>query len=196
MAMITPVGFQTTLTDKLLIGQTDLPIPASDAAMLSGLLSDTGHVFLTVQDQVGTEVIKVSGACGSFTVARGQDGTAPLNFPKGSCVAFRVTPAVVRDMVCNTTCCEGDCCTDVAVAGSTLADGTVGAAYKATVIFSGTLPIQIAVSGVPVWMTAQVGPNYVNFTGVPPVAQDVTIGAAATNCGGAVVSVSDTIVIS
>lgn len=192
MPMITPTGFQTTLTDRLLVGDTDLPLSASDTAALSLLLADGGYVFLTVQDQVGAEIIKVSGACGALSAERGQDGTTALNFPRGSCVAFRVTPAVVKDLVCNTQCCEIDCCTDVTVAGSELPSGVVGVAYSATMVFSGTLPIQIAVSGVPVWMTAAVGPNYVKFTGTPVVVQTVSIGAAATNCAGAVVSASST----
>ena len=185
--MITPTGFQTALTDKLLIGDTDLPIPAADAAALSTLLGD-GHVFLTIQDQVGTEVVKVSGACGAFVVLRAQDGTAALNFPKGSCVAFRITPAVVKDLVCNTSCCDTDCCVDVAVAAGGLPNGAVNVPYSATIVFSGTVPMQIAVAGTPAWMTATVGTNYVRFAGTPTTTQAVTVSVAATNCGGAVVT--------
>jgi len=195
MSMITPVGFQTTLNDKLLIGDTDLPMSAADIASLTTKLGADGYVFLTVQDQVGTEVVKVSGACGALVVERGQDGTTPLNFPRGSCIAFRITPAVVRDMVCNTNCCEGDCCVPVTVASGQLPDAVVGVEYTAAMIFSGTLPIQIVASGVPAWLTASIGVNYIKFSGTPPSTQSVTIAAAATNCGTTIVAAHDTFTV-
>ena len=196
MPMITPVGFQASLTDKLLSSDTTLPLSAASEAALTTAIGDDGYVYLIVQDQVGSEVIKVYGSCGARVVVRGVDGTTPLNFPKGSCVSFRMTPASVRDMVCNTVCCEGDCCTPVEVAAGNLRNGVVSDPYADTVIFSGTLPIQIAVSALPRWMTATTGANYVKFTGTPPAPQTVVISVAATNCNNAVVVANSTIIIS
>jgi hypothetical protein len=195
MPMITPVGFQTSLINKYLIGDTDLPVSATDLAQLTTLLGEDGYIFLTISDQIGTEVVKVSGVCGALTVLRAQDGTTQLNFPKGSCVSFRMTPAVVRDMVCNTVCCEDDCCVPVSVAAGELPNGTVGRVYTGTVVFSGSTPMQLATANVPAWMSLHIGANYVSVTGTPPAAQVINISIAATNCSGAIATTTSTVTV-
>jgi len=129
------------------------------------------------------------------TIERGLDYTAPTRFPCRAKVEFEVNIAVVKDLVCNYNCCEGECpCEAVQYVGAAAANGTVGVPWTGTWIFSGTMPIQVAVAGATAWMTVTTGPNYVTITGTPTQAYTVDVTVSATNCSGAIVSNMQTLI--
>lgn len=195
--MHTPVGFITTLASKYLKTDINLPIPNEDLATLISLLniSTNDFVYLTITDEISLEVIKVSGGCGSLVVERGIDGTNPQTFPKGSCVSFRITPAIVKELICTHKCCVDECCVPVTVALGTLANGNVGVPYLSSIIFNGSTPMSIAVSNAAPWMSVTTGSNHVSFQGIPSVPGNYTISIAATNCHNDLVTTASTITI-
>ena len=174
----THVGFSSYLIETIASFATILPLETAP------VLGSNEYTFLVIRDAADTEVVKVHTVGELLVMERAQDGTTAHNFPKGACVSFDMVPAVVKDILCNTSCCADDDCVLVTDTGTELPDGVLNTPYSATMVFSGTLPIKIAVSGVPSWLTAKVGPNYVTFSGTPISAQTVSVSAAATNCNG------------
>lgn len=195
--LVLPIQFRTTLNNKFLATDTVLPLTATDAAWLVSLIPDGDYTFLTLREPTGVEIVKVDNMCATLVVTRAQDGTTARTFPKSSCVSCEITPTVVKDIVCNYDCCDGPCpCTAVTAAGFTAPGGTVNVPYSATFVFSGDLPMQLAVNGnIPAWMTVTTGVNYVTFTGTPNVVGTVPLSVAATNCGGEIVTQSATVTI-
>ena len=121
-------------------------------------------------------------------VERGQGGTPAHTFPKGSCVKFEVTPPVVKDLVCQTDCCEA-ACEPVSSTGATLPAGKVGVTYEGFVVFAGSTPMKISVGPVPSWMSVAIGPNYARLFGRPNVAGISVIAVSASNDGSPAVVV-------
>lgn len=187
--LITPTDFRATLTAKLEQGALLLPISDADRLdLISQLGEDGNYTYLTIRaENIRSEIVKVTVQCGELVLTRGQDGTKDLAFPRGSCVLFTLTPAIVKDLICNYDCCEDEeCpCVEVTAAGATLPAGTVGASWSGVFVFTGDVPMAI-VADVPTWMTVVQSANYLTLSGTPPIAGTYNVAASATNCSGAI----------
>jgi hypothetical protein len=191
-------GFFATLAAPLMAADTSLALdPASQAELLAALAAtDTDpnpYAFMYAWDGTGSEVLKVSAYGGTLVLARDQDAAPappnPRSFPKGACMDGRVTYAGVKDLICNYDCCAGNCpCEAVVAAGMALPGASVGQPWEGMVVFSGALPMALAVEGTPAWMAVTVGANFVQLAGTPTVAANYSLSVAATNCNGAVAS--------
>lgn len=185
--LVTPVFFSASLNARLDKADRTLPLNKADSDRLMAAMEEDDYAYLVIRDPVGAEIVKVTNTCGGLLVDRGQDGTDAMNFPKGSCVRHEMTPAVVKDLICNYNCCEGDCpCDPVESAGITLPAAKVGVAWNGNAVFTGDTPMELSATGVPAWATITLGANYIAFSGTPTGAGSFNISVAGTNCGGAI----------
>lgn len=185
--LVTPVQFTATLNARLDKADRQLPLTASDEARLTAAVPDKSYTYLVLRDPTGAEIVKVENSCNTLLVTRSQDGTDPRNFPRGSCVRFETVPAVIKDLICTHSCCDGECpCEPVKAAGITLPAVKAGASWSGSAVFTGDTPMTIAVQGAPSWVKVRVGANYVSFTGVASGSGSFNISVAATNCDGQV----------
>lgn len=99
-------GFMSTLTDKLADIDTDLPVPAEHLALLRQRIPDGGYTVLRLFDGTQIEYVKVINNGGALRLERGQELTPAAAFPNGACVRWELTPAVIRDIVCQMPCCD------------------------------------------------------------------------------------------
>lgn len=183
----TPIALSITLDAKLNKDDRYLPLSESNEALLVAALPNEGdYTYLTIREPSGAEVVKVTNSCSVFTVDRGEDGTDARTAPRGSCVRWEMTPQQVKDLICNYDCCaDGECpCEAVAAGGITVPTGVLNHAWNGSAVFTGDVPMQIAVSGMPAWMKATVYQNSVQLEGTPNVAGKSEITVAATNCDG------------
>lgn len=183
----TPVVFSAALNDKLYSDGRALPLSKKDSDILKALLPEDSYTYLTLREPTGAEIVRAEHTCGGIVIDRGEDGTKARTFPRGTCVRFEMTPAVVKDMICNIDCCDGDCpCNPVESAGITLPPAKRGVAWSGTAVFTGDTPMSIATAGAPSWVEVKVWANYVTFSGVPTGTGSFSIAVTATNCDGAV----------
>lgn len=185
--LVTPVQFSATINARLDKGDRQLPLSSSDESKLMAAVPDGGYTYLVLREPTGTEIVKVENTCSTLLVSRGEDGTDPRNFPRGSCVRFEMVPAVVKSLICSYDCCEGECpCVAVAAAGITLPAAKSGESWAGSAVFTGDVPMSIAVQGAPSWAKVEVGANFVNFSGVASGSGSFSISVAATNCDGSI----------
>lgn len=185
--MLTPFAFTASLTERLDKDARVLPLSHKDEAALKAQVPEGNYTLLTLRDPVGAEIVKVEHTCDALLVTRAQDGTTAKTFPKGSCIRFEMTPAVVKELICTHDCCEGNCpCVPVKAAGVVLPEATKNIPWHGSAVFSGDLPMALAVTGAPDWVTSSLGPNFVTLSGTPPAAGEFVISVAATNCSGEV----------
>lgn len=183
--------FDATLTAKLPASAVMLPV--SDAAMadLLALLADEeDYTFLAIKSEQTYEVVKAHKSGGMVVLDRAQESTRDVLHPMGACVAAisPLTLAVMKDIVCNYSCCEGDCqCVPVSVAEVINPEVIQNEPYQGTVVFGGDLPITISVTESPYWIEATTIGNTVFLHGTARISGDVII--AATNCHGTSVTV-------
>lgn len=178
--------FSGTLQYPFRKGDIQLPLFPSDAAKLAALLEDGDYTYLLISDPVSSEIIKVTRECGFFVSERAQDGTMESNFPKGACVTFTMSPAVVKELICTHDCCADVACPcePVASAGYNFSTAKLNIAWTGSVIFTGDLPMTIAVGETPAWMEVEQFSNYLKLSGTPAAVGTVTLSVAATNCSG------------
>ncbi|HCL7555077.1 TPA: hypothetical protein N2X54_002088 [Escherichia coli] len=181
----TPVFFTAALSSRLDKTDRALPLNAQDINRLKAALAEDDYTWLVIRDDVGSEIIKVTNTCGGLVIDRGEDGTEPLNFPKGSCVRWEMVPATVRELICTHDCCDDGCpCDTVKAAGIALPEATKGVQWHGSAVFTGSVPMELAVAGAPSWMYVEKGANYIMFSGVPAAPGEYTLSVAATNCDG------------
>lgn len=186
MAQVPLTGFTGTLAAPLMAADTSISLANGATGQLVAQLADEGYAFLYVHDATGAEVVKVSVYGSALTLARGE---TPRSFPKGTCVDGRVTYDGVKDLICNFDCCAGDCpCEEVQSAGTALPAAHAGQAWEGMVVFSGALPMALAVEGAPAWLAVTLGVNFVKLAGTPPAAANYVFSVGATNCNGKVAS--------
>jgi hypothetical protein len=164
-----------------------LPLDAGDLARLGALIPEDEQMLLVLKDDLYREEILVGNVgYGPLILARGQGETTARRFPKGTCLSFEVTLSVVRWEICHYDCCaEAPCPGEpVAAAGLVLPPAQVGSPWEGTAIFSGTQPITIGAQGLPPWMTAETGPNYLRLSGTPDAAGVWQLSFAAANLAG------------
>ena len=181
--------FSALLNATLQADSGYLPLAPADMNRLLTLIPEGDFMLLILDDAIHQEYVKVTNQCGTLLMERGLYDTEAVNFPLGSCVTMDVTPALVKWLICNYDCCDSaPCeCTPVEGVGRALGQATVGRPWEGMFIFSGTLPIEVALSSdssVPGWMTVSYGPNYVKLSGTPTGPGTFHVSAVATNCSG------------
>ncbi len=94
--------------------------------------------------------------------------------------------AVIKDLICNYSCCEdADCpCIAVTYTASSIPTGNVGKEWQGSVIFSGDLPMVAAIASAPEWMKVVQQNNALVLTGTPDAEGTFPFSVAATNCNG------------
>lgn len=181
--------FSATINARLEATDVYLPLdPAAQADLLNILVDPTSYVLLTLKGERFTETVKATNQQGTIIIERGLEGTTPSLHHFGTCITT-VSPtvmAVVKDLICNYTCCgDEDCpCTPVAYVASSLPTGHVGQDWQGSVIFSGDLPMTAAIASAPGWMQTVQHNNSLVLSGTPDEAGTFTFSVAATNCNG------------
>lgn len=184
--------FSAYTTEKMAADDVYLPLCDSAKADLLKLLEDNDdHMWLSLVDESRMETVRAINDHGTLILERGMEGTAAVAHPLGTCVRA-VSPtivALVKDLVCNYSCCEGGCpCTPASYAGSVIPEAIVGVKWEGSVVFSGDQPMQLAVNGGPAWLSVKAVGSVIMLSGVPNRSGEYYFSAAASNCGGTVVA--------
>jgi hypothetical protein len=168
-----------------------LPLCEEDRTRLLAQLPPDESALLVLRDDAYTEEIEVENVCGQPIIKeRGLGDTEARKFPRGSVLCFEVTVSVVRHLICNYDCCAETPCPaePAAVEAFHLQDGQVGQPWTGLAVFSGSTPMQRAVSQRPGWMTAETGANFIRLAGTPTGLETVQLSVAGTNAAGTVVT--------
>lgn len=92
-------GYSQKLTGKLESDAISLPL---DTTSLLAALPEVGdYTYLTLDDGVSMEVVKVYNDANEILIERGQGGTSSSSFPIGTCMKFRITGVWIEDFVCS-----------------------------------------------------------------------------------------------
>ena len=166
--------------------KTDATLPLSEAglAWFLSLVPEGETLPLVINDGLTYEEVLATNSAGHITLERGRGETEARKFPRGACARFEVTLSVVRHEICNYDCCPaGDCAEPPAVAGTLLPAGMAGTPWEGAVIFTGTLPLTLAATGLPPWCQAEAGPNFLKLSGTPDGAGSWNVSVAASGYG-------------
>ena len=99
-------GFNSNTTDKLLDTDLDLPVYEQHLSLLRQRLNADGdYTYLVLNDGTQTEVVQLTNHGGFLKLTRALENTTASSFPTGTCVRWEITPAAVRDIVCQMECC-------------------------------------------------------------------------------------------
>jgi hypothetical protein len=180
--------FISKLKHTLHIGQNNLPISAGDLGQLIALIPLQEKMLLVLRGCNKYEQIEIENYNGLdiYITRRGLGGSREQEFCPGDLVQYEITTEVVKDIVCNYDCCGDVPCPKepVSVAGSLVTDGKVGEPWHGTVIYKGDLPIIFATAPLPAWMSYTTGPNFIEFSGTPTEAGDITLSVSAADTLG------------
>lgn len=176
--------FSVNLNSVLDPDDVYLPLtPGDRAKLLAHLPQDDDETILTISDDLTKEYVRAQNNKGTIVLTRGVESEA-LKFPTGSCVYFENSLPVTEWLICNYECCKEDCkVTAPKAAGVLLPDGKAHDHWEGGVVFSGDLPMQIAVTNCPAWLEAKQENNYLRLSGTA-VAGTFTISVAAANTAG------------
>jgi hypothetical protein len=168
------------------LDKDDFSLPVSEAARtrLLSILPPGETTLLTLRDDLYAEEIEVENACGEAVIKRrGLGETEVRKFPRGSGLCFEVTVSVVQHLICSYDCCgDGPCpAAPVTVTTLTLPGGKVGQPWTGLAVFGGSAPMQLAVTELPGWVSAEAGENYIRLTGTPPGAGTFGVAVTGTN---------------
>lgn len=184
--------FDATLTAKLPADAVSPTLSESAVADLTSLLSPDGaYTYLSLKSDHTYEVVKARLSGGLIYFERGQEGTAAVLHPLGTCVSAisPLTLAVIKAMACEYDCCEGDCvCDPVEFAGSAIPTAIVGKAWEGAAMFTGTLPIVCTANGLPSWVNVSTQNNMLKLSGTPTQPGTYSFTVAAANCNGTAVA--------
>ena len=173
------------LADVLLADDKHLTLTDRDNARLLAHIPEGDETFLTIQDNLYSEWVKATNQCGTIVLERAIDGSEARKFPKGSCVFFETSVPVIKWLICNHDCCKGECETiPVGFIKATLPIAIVGQPWEGRLQFSGSLPINFDITGMPAWMTAEYEAALVRLSGTPDAVTVHTVSVAATNAQG------------
>lgn len=181
--------FSAYTCDPIVSTDKYLPLPkGAQTDLIDILKEDESYIYLTLLDDANIETVKVSLVQGFLVMERGISGTTPVNHPVGTCVSS-ISPtviAVIKDLICNYNCCEdGDCPkTPVQFTDSYIPSAKAGSAFRGTISFTGTDPVQVTVSGAPDWLTIARSGDTLTLSGTPASAGQVTFSIALTNLNG------------
>lgn len=173
------------LADVLLADDKHLTLTDRDNARLLAHIPEGDSTYLTIQDNLYSEWVLATNQCGTIVLERAVGGSEARKFPKGSCVFFEASIPVIAWLICNHDCCEGDCkVTPVGFTKATLPTAIVGQPWEGRLQFSGSLPINFDVTGMPAWMGAEYEGALVRLSGTPDAAAVSIISVAAANAQG------------
>lgn len=113
MTMKVLYGFRAALSDTLPMGAVALPLCADATAWVAAQLGSSDHAWVTIHDDLGAEVVRLSVFGGVLSISRGRDGTTARQFPAGVCVSGELTAAAVKDLLCHYDCCATPQCGEV-----------------------------------------------------------------------------------
>lgn len=99
-------GYRCKLSRRL--NKEDGILPIVDTQKLGSLLN-LGFSYLTINDGVNTEVVKVERFGNDIKITRGTNGTEPQSFPPSSCVFWEITKSGIYHALCDE---EFNCCDD------------------------------------------------------------------------------------
>lgn len=100
------VGFNSNTTEKLLDTDLDLPVYEQHLSLLRARLANDGdYTYLVLFDGTQTEAVQITNHGGFLKLTRAVENTTASSFPTGTCVRWELTPAAVRDIVCQMECC-------------------------------------------------------------------------------------------
>ena len=175
-----------TLSDAMLADDTYFPLTQRDNARLLEMIPDGDEMFLTIRDNLYSEWVRAENQCGTIVVHRGVDDSQPRKFPRGSCVFFETSLPVIKWLICNYNCCEGeDCdCVGVTLERESLPTGIVNMPWEGRILFDGSFPIHFSIDGMPSWMKAEYEEHIVRLSGTPTGTGTFTVSISATNCAG------------
>lgn len=187
-------GLTTLTVAPMTSSQATLPVASDVLAQLILGLGNTGYTWLTLVDDLHTEVVKAALVAGAVVLTR---NAAPYAFPTGSCLLWELTDESVKDRVCNPVCeLVPDCPCVVPTEGATaIPNGMRELAWEGAINFLGTSPLTITILACPGWATYTIGSNFAKFTGTPGVAGTYSISVKATNACGTV-TVTKSVLIS
>lgn len=194
--------FDASTTAKMTADAVNLPLSDSAMADLLGLLTDTDdYTYLALKSEQTYEVVKAHKVGSMVVLDRAQEGTRAVLHPMGTCVAAvsPLTLAVMKDLLCNYECCQGDCvCEPVSLAGiyGLSNDVWAGNPLEIAVVFSGDLPMTVGVNNVPEWLGVTQENRVIKLTGTVPWPSSpnrfdeafVNFTVAAANCNGTAVA--------
>ncbi len=176
--------FNANLAEVMYADDKFLPLNKHDMARLIELIPDGDETFLTIRDNLYTEYVRAENQCGTIVVHRGID-SEPRKFPRGACVFFETSLPVVKWLICNYDCCEGDCdCQPVELVREVSPAGKVGQEWYGRMNFRGSLPIRFGLGEVPDWVHVETQDHIVEFSGTPRAKGSFGITVSATNCQG------------
>lgn len=175
--------FKSTLLNCLEADSISLPVPQVRLRELLSLIPEGDFTFLVIRAGGKEEHVIAKNDAGTLLLERGVNGTEASKFPAGASVQYEVTSAVVKWFICNHDCCADIPCPQEppTLTWLSLPNGTAGAPWTGLAVFNGSLPLDIGVGTCPAWMTYEIGPNSVRFSGTPPTVQSVSLSCAATN---------------
>ena len=181
--------FSAYTTQRLEAGDRYLPMSeAATADLLAILQEPESYIYLTVRSDTALETVRAYNEAGTILIDRGLEGTRAVLHHAGSCISSiqPTTLAVIKDLICNYSCCEGDCgCEPVENKGFIeYKAGVVGQPYHAELHFAGSMPMSIATGELPDWVEAVQNGNILRLTGTPDASGIHTVTVAATNCNG------------
>lgn len=186
---LTSEFFSAAINARLEATDVYLPLdPAAQTDLLNILADPESYALLTLKGEQYIETVKATNQQGTIILERGLEGTQPALHHFGTCVST-VTPtvmAVIKDLICNYTCCEDDDCPCIPVEyiASAIPVGYIGQEWQGSAIFFGSLPMAIAVSMAPAWMQFTQHSNSILFSGTPDEMGDFPFSVAVTNCSG------------
>lgn len=185
------IPFSATLNNVLIPESGHLPLSVDDTTRLLSIVPEKEEMLLTLNDGLYTEWIRVENQCGVIVIERGYDNSTAHRFPRGTCVKFETSLPVIKWLICNHDCCADEDCPCVAAesAGTVFPEAKINYPWEGTAVFKGDTPITFGVTGMPAWMSAEHGANYIRFSGTPAGIGTFNISIAATNCSGKYVAV-------
>ena len=178
---------KTRCAEVSIFPEHDRSAPCTAGFKRKLLTEETGnYTFLSIRNPTHLETVRARAEGGYILLDRGLEGTEAVKHPYGACVTT-ISPtivAVIKDLFCNYSCCQGAVCdcTAVTIAAADLPDANVGVPWEGTVTLSGTLPIDAAVTGAPLWMRVVQERNMLRLSGTPDVAGAVSLLVEAANC--------------
>lgn len=182
--------FQAYLAAPLQPTDVTLTLAQPAYADLLKLLDDPkSYTYLSIKDDVEFETVKAYARGGYIVIDRGQAGTKPARLAFAACVST-LTPTAVAVIHGVLEDALGECAWHynpfadggkLGIAFTDLPEGKVGVPWVGRIVLSGTLPVDIDVTGAPPWMTVIKHDNMVEMMGTPTNTATTSINLHAKN---------------
>ena len=192
--------FQAYLSKPLEAADVYLPVShAAYADLLKLLAPECSYTYLTIRDDTHAETVKAYAAGSYIILDRAQAGTTAQKFSYGACVTT-VSPTVAAaanaqlENVTSWYWNPDAMMTPLGIEQVSLPLAHVGTPYVGWIFLNGALPMDINISGAASWMNIEEADNMLEISGVPNLAEVITLDIQVTNCGGAA-SIHETVTL-